>query len=96
MGGCGLPADWVRLAWKRGGRSWRGPDSHDHARVGHASSVVAGPELCVLAPVLEGHKADARLDAGEHVADMKVDIVVPLLDRGRRGRELVKDGLAGV
>lgn len=71
-----------------------GPD--DHTGVGHTGSIVTSPELCVLAPVFERHKADTHLDVGEHVGDLKAEVVVPLLDGIRGGREFIQDVQPGI
>lgn len=71
------PSQWsralegtVRLSCKKDSPGLGQMDSHDHTGVGHTGSIVASPELCVLAPVFERHKADAHLDVGEHVGDL--------------------------
>lgn len=79
----------VKLSRKKGSPRLGLTDSYDHTGVGHTGSIVASPELRVLPPVFERHKTDARLDVGEHMGDLKADIVVPLLNRIRHGREFI-------
>lgn len=71
-------------------------DPQDHTAVGHTGSIVASPELCVLAPVFKRHKPDAPLDVGEHMGDLEADIVVPLLDGIRYSRKFIQDDLVGI
>lgn len=67
-----VPRSWkapVRLFCKDG-PPLRQPGPHNHTGIGHTGSIVTSPELSVLAPVFERHKADAHLEVGEHVGDL--------------------------
>lgn len=63
---------------------------------GHMGFILTNPKLPVLVPVLERHKADTHLDVGEHMGDLKEDIVVPLLDGNGHSREFIQHSLVTI
>ena len=59
-------------------------DPYNHTGLGHDDSIVLRQEPHVPNPVFQRHKADALLEAGEHVVGLKRDTGCTLMDWPRR------------